>query len=142
MVGVVLVDVIGRALGKPLYGSQDITTMATTVLVFGPMALCDRLGGHIAVDLFERNFSARFNALIDITVAVFGAVIFAALAWATWASSELSVMLNLSTNLLYLPKAWFQWAMLAFSLVAALGLGLRAVELAISGRDVRTESDA
>jgi TRAP-type C4-dicarboxylate transport system permease small subunit len=106
------------------------------------MAQCDRLGGHIAVDLFERFFPAKLNYLIDIVVAIFGAAIFAALAWATWDSSQLSVMLNLSTNLLYLPKAWFQWAMVAFTLLASLGLALRAVELALTGRDIRSEKDA
>lgn len=81
---VVLIDVVGRAFGKPLYGGQDITTMATVILVFAPMALCDRLGGHISVDLFERYFPDGMNRLIDILVAVIGAIIFATLAWATW----------------------------------------------------------
>jgi len=142
VVVVVLIDVIGRAFGKPLYGSQDIAMMAMTVLVFAPMALCDRLGGHIAVDLFERYFPAKMNYLIDIVVAISGAVIFAALAWATWDSAQLSVMLNLSTNLLYLPKAWFQWGMIFFFSIAAFGLGLRALELSLTGRDIRTEKDA
>jgi TRAP-type C4-dicarboxylate transport system permease small subunit len=141
VVFVVLFDVIGRAFGSPLYGGQDITMMGMTVLVFAPMALCDRLGGHIAVDLFERYFPARMNYLIDIVVAIFGAVIFTVLAWATWDSSQLSVMLNLSTNLLYLPKAWFQWAMVFFLMLAAFGLALRALELALTGRDIRTEKD-
>ncbi len=139
IVVVVLIDVIGRAFGSPLYGGQDITTMATVILVFAPMALCDRLGGHISVDLFERYFPDGLNRAINICVALTGAVIFAALAWATWDSAKLSVMLNLSTNLLYLPKAWFQWAAIGFMSLAALGLALRALELAITGRDIRLE---
>ncbi|NNL18189.1 MAG: TRAP transporter small permease [Boseongicola sp.] len=139
---VVLIDVIGRAFGSPLYGGQDITTMGMTVLVFAPMAMCDRLGGHIAVDLFERYFPARMNRVIDVVVAIFGALIFSVLAWATWDSAQLSVMLNLSTNLLYLPKAWFQWGMIFFMLLAAFGLALRALELSLSGHDIRTENDA
>ena len=50
-VGVILVDVIGRSFGVPLYGSQDLISMSMVVLVFGAMALCDRQRGHIAVDL-------------------------------------------------------------------------------------------
>ena len=140
VVVVVLIDVIGRAFGKPLYGGQDITTMATVILVFAPMALCDRLGGHISVDLFERYFPDAMNRLIDICVATMGAVIFATQAWATWDSAKLSVMLNLSTNLLYLPKAWFQWASIGFLCLASLGLALRALELSITGRDIRKET--
>jgi TRAP-type C4-dicarboxylate transport system permease small subunit len=137
----ILIDVVGRAFGKPLYGSQDIVTMSMVILVFGGMALCDRQGGHIAVDLLEPRFSARLNWLIDIIVAVTGAVIFAFIAWAVWDSAKLSQMLNLSTNLLRLPKAWFQWALAGFSVLAALGLLLRAAELALSGRDVRREPE-
>jgi TRAP-type C4-dicarboxylate transport system permease small subunit len=137
----ILIDVLGRALGRPLYGSQDIVTMSMVVLVFGGMALCDRQGGHIAVDLLESRFSTRINRLIDIVVALMGAVIFVFIAWAVWDSAKLSQMLNLSTNLLRLPKAWFQWALAGFSVLAALGLLLRAAELALSGRDIRREPE-
>ena len=40
----ILYDVIGRALGSPLYGSQDLVTMTMIILVFGGMAICDRRG--------------------------------------------------------------------------------------------------
>lgn len=137
LMGVIVVDVIGRAFGSPLYGGHDIVTMFMVLIVFGAMALCDRNGGHIAVDLFERKYSRRLNHIIDIAVALAGVVIFVALAWATYDSAKISVMLNLSTNLLHLPKAWFQHALSLFCLVTAFGLLLRALELSLTGRDVR-----
>ena len=136
-VAVILIDVIGRAFGHPLYGSQDLITMVMVILVFGGMALCDRTGGHIAVDLFERRMPKVVNRVIDIFSAALGAVIFAFIAKATWDSALLSEMLNLSTNLLRLPKAWFQYALVGLSILTALGLALRALELTLSGRDVR-----
>ncbi len=136
-VGIILVDVIGRAFGKPLYGSQDLTTMAMVILVFGGMALCDRMGGHIAVDILERYFPDRLNRLIDAVSALLGAVIFVTLAWAVYDSAKISVMLNLSTNLLTLPKAWFQYAVCGFALLTAFGMTLRAIELTQGSRDVR-----
>lgn len=138
-VGVILVDVVGRALGAPLYGSQDITTMAMVILVFGGMAICDRRGGHIAVDLFEPYFPDIWNRITDILAALMGAIIFVTLAWAVNESAKLSDMLNLSTNLLRLPKSWFQNALSVFALVTAAAMLLRALELAISGRDTRKE---
>jgi TRAP-type C4-dicarboxylate transport system permease small subunit len=138
-VAVILVDVVGRAMGSPLYGSQDITTMGMVILVFGGMALCDRNGGHVAVDILESRFPPAMNRAIDIGSAVLGAVIFVFIAWAIVESAKLSVMLNLSTNLLRLPKAWFQWALAGFCILTALGMLLRAVELTVSGRDVRSE---
>ncbi len=138
-VAVILVDVIGRALGSPLYGSQDLITMTMVILVFGAMALCDRQGGHIAVDLLEHRFSTTLNRGINIVSAILGAVIFAFIAYAVLDSAKLSVMLNLSTNLLRLPKAWFQYALAGFAIMTAVGMALRAIELAWSGCDVHGE---
>ena len=141
-VAVILVDVIGRAFGHPLFGSQDLITMTMVILVFGGMALCDRQGGHIAVDLMEKRYSRSMNRAIDIVSALLGAVIFAFIAYAVFDSAKLSQMLNLSTNLLRLPKAWFQWGLSALSLLTAFGMMLRAIELTLSGRDVRHEWEA
>ena len=138
---VILVDVTGRFFGKPLFGSQDMITMAMVILVFGAMALCDRNGGHIAVDLLEPYFPRWLNRIIDIGAALLGALIFVFVAWAIWESAKLSVMLNLSTNLLRLPKAWFQWALCGFAILTALGMLLRALELTVSRRDLRRETD-
>ena len=138
-VAVILTDVIGRALGDPLYGSQDMITMTMVILVFGGMAMCDRDGGHIAVDIFEPRYPAWLNRFIDIFAATLGAIIFVFIAWAILESAKLSVMLNLSTNLLRLPKASFQWGLAGLSIVTALGMLLRAVELALSGRDIRSD---
>ena len=79
------------------------------------------------------------NRALDIGAALIGAVAFGLIAWTVFESSLLSQMLNLSTNLLRLPKAWFQWGVCAFSVLTCLGLLLRAGELALSGRDVRRE---
>jgi len=141
-VAVILVDVIGRAFGAPLFGSQDIVTMTLLVVVFGGMALCDRQGGHVAVDLLEHRFPAWLNRAIDIVSAVVGAAIFVMIAWTVWESAKLSQMLNLSTNLLQLPKAWFQWALCGFALMTAAGMTLRAAELVLSGRDLRDRAGA
>lgn len=139
LVGVIMVDVVGRFFGHPLFGSQDIITMGMSVLVFGGMALCDRRGGHIAVDLLEPRLPPAMNRVIDIGAALLGAAIFLLIAWSIYDSSRISQMLNLSTNLLRLPKAWFQWAVCGFSILTAAGLLLRAAELALQGRDVRKE---
>lgn len=135
-VGVILIDVVGRFFGRPIYGSQDLITMTMVVLVFGAMALCDRRGGNVSVDLLQRYFPAGVNHAIDVAAALLGAAIFVALAWAVWESAKLSVMLNLSTNLLTLPKAWFQWALCGFALITALGMGLRALDLMLNRRRV------
>ena len=135
-VGVILTDVVGRYFGSPLYGSQDLVTMGMAIVVFGGMAICDRHGGHIAVDLAERFYPDAMNRVIDVVAALLGAVIFGFIAWVMIDAAALSKMLNMSTNLLRLPRAWFQYALAGFSILTALGMLLRAVELTFARRDV------
>ncbi len=128
---VILIDVIGRYFGSPLRGAQDVTQMAMVVLVFGGMALCDRQGGHIAVDLFERSFPRWLVRLTDILAAALGALVFGLIAWNMWKAAGLSQMLNLSTNIIGLPKDWFQFFVVACSVITTFGMTLRAVSLSL-----------
>ncbi|KAA2314709.1 TRAP transporter small permease [Pseudooceanicola sediminis] len=137
----VLVDVIGRFFGAPLRGAQDFTQMGMVIIVFGGMALCDRLGGHVAVDIFESKFSRGMNHAFDIFAALLGAVIFLAIAYTVYDSSKLSQMLNLATNIVRLPKWYFQWALSLLAVITALGMVLRAVELMLAGPHARAQRE-
>ena len=129
---VILVDVVGRYFGHPLTGAQDISQMAMVVLVFGGMALCDKVGGHISVDLFENAMPRWMIRTGDIASALIGAAIFLGIAWTTLDSAALSKMLNLATNIIGLPKVWFQYFIVAASLITALGMLLRAIALILA----------
>lgn len=142
VVGVILVDVVGRYFGSPLWGAQDYSQMGMVIIVFGGMALCDKVGGQVAVDVFERAYPAFLNRAIDIVAAALGAVVFTIIAWAVYDSSKISLLLNLSTNIVNLPKAWFQWAVCALSLITALGMGLRAVELTLRRGEAAHHAEA
>ncbi|QOL79433.1 TRAP transporter small permease [Pseudooceanicola spongiae] len=137
----VLVDVIGRFFGAPLHGAQDFTQMGMVIIVFGGMALCDRLGGHVAVDIFESKFSVVMNHAFDIFAALLGAAIFLGIAYTVYDSSKLSQMLNLATNIVRLPKWYFQWALSVLAVITALGMVLRAVELMLAGPRARAERE-
>ncbi|PWE29133.1 TRAP transporter small permease [Pararhodobacter marinus] len=130
---VILIDVIGRYFGTPLRGAQDITQMGMVVLVFGGMALCDRLNGHIAVDLFERAFPTWLIRLTDILAAASGVAIFLGIAWNMWKSAAISQMLNLSTNIINLPKDWFQYFVVVCCVITAAGMLLRLISLLLGG---------
>ena len=80
----------------------------------------------------------RAPATLELAVT---AAIFALIAWSVIESASLSVMLNLKTNLLGLPKAWFQWALAAFSALTAIGMALRAAELALHRHDIRPHQE-
>jgi TRAP-type C4-dicarboxylate transport system permease small subunit len=131
---VILIDVIGRYFGLPLTGAQDISQMAMVIVVFGGMALCDKVGGHISVDLFESYMPNWMNRLGDIISALLGAVIFFGIAWTTWASvaQMRGFGIILKTNIIGLPFDWFKGAIIVMSLITALGMTLRAIGLILT----------
>lgn len=129
LMGVVVVDVIGRFFGSPLRGAQDIVKMTFIFIVFGGMAFCDRIGGHVAVDLFESKFPKRLNHGFSIFAALLGAVIFGLIAWQIWEASKISLMLNSATNILKLPRAPFQYCIIAFAILTSAAMLFKAVFL-------------
>jgi len=127
IMAVVVVDVIGRYFGAPLYGAQDIEQMTAVFVVFGGMAYCDRQGRHVAVNLLEPVFSRRINKFLTILGNALGMVVFGLIAWYVWEASKLALMLNMATNILQLPRAPFQYALIAFSGLTAAAMALRLV---------------
>lgn len=130
---VILVDIVGRFFGAPLAGAQDLTQMLMVIIVFGGMALCDRQGGHIRMDVFEEKLPPRLNRWLDVAAALLGAAIFAGIGWTMLESARISVMLNLATNIIHLPKAYFQWALAGCALLTAATMLARALRGVVTG---------
>lgn len=128
----ILADVVMRFFGAPIIGAQDLSQMAMTFVVFGGMALCDKIGGHVAVDILERSFPRWLNYLSNIISVFLGSAIFACLAWTIYESAKLSIMLNLATNIIRLPKQYFQWGISIFSAITAFAMFLRGIELILA----------
>ena len=131
--GVTAAEVVTRAYGAPLYGARDIVSMAGVFVVFGGMALAHRNGAHIAVDLLERRFSPRLNHMLTAAAHLLGALVFALIAWQLWVAVPLARMLNMATNLLYLPRAPFLMAMTALCVICMLSMLLRGVQHLLQG---------
>lgn len=135
IVATILVDVAGRNLmGAPLRGTQDLVQMALIVIIFGSVAMVDRKDANVAVDLLEHQFSPALNLVLTVTGRLTGALIFFGIAWTMVDSAAISAMLNLSTNILNIPKAPFQYIIAAFSVLAGVSMVLR-VMLILLGRD-------
>lgn len=131
--GSIAADVIGRAFGAPVYGARDVVSMAAVFVVFGGMALAHIKGAHVSVDLLERRFPPWLNRVLTPLGHLLGAGVFALIARELWKATELARMLNMSTNLLYLPRAPFLTAMAVLAAICAASMLLRAVETALDG---------
>ncbi|MCK2046247.1 TRAP transporter small permease [Chromohalobacter moromii] len=124
---VTLVDVTGRLFGFPLTGAQDLSEMTMVIVVFGGMALCDKQGGNIAVDIFEDKFPRKMNFCLDIAGWLIGCAIFTAIGYTMIGAAEMSELLNLSSNIIGIPKGPFQYAVSFFSFLTAFAMFARIV---------------
>lgn len=131
-VAVTLADVVGRLVGFPLTGAQDLSQMSMVIIVFGGMALCDKRGGNIAVDIFEDKFPRKMNHWLDIIGWLIGAAIFFAIAYTMVEAAALARLLNLSTNTIGLPKAPFQYILAGFAALTGFSMLVRSVARMLS----------
>lgn len=52
-------NVIGRKLGSPVWGYNDIVTLSMVTFSFLPVSAMQRIGGHIRMELLVRQLSGR-----------------------------------------------------------------------------------
>lgn len=79
-------EVIARyVFSSPLHGSVEIVSAYYMVgVVFLPLALIERVNGHIVVELLSKHFPQRAQEILIAVVSLASAMFFAAFAWQTW----------------------------------------------------------
>lgn len=85
----VAAEVLARnALSRPIPATNQIVSHYYMVLIaFLPLAWVERQGAMISVELTEGFMSPGMKRVSDFTVAVIAVLIYAALAWVTWADA-------------------------------------------------------
>jgi TRAP-type C4-dicarboxylate transport system permease small subunit len=128
VVSIILIDVLGRnLLGHPLSGAQDLSQTGMVLIVFGGMAVCDKLNANVSVDIFEHRFGDTLNHVLDSLGWLIGGALFIAIGVTMIDSAAISRLLNLSTNILSIPKAPLQYAVAGFSFLTAASMLSRLV---------------
>lgn len=127
MVGVA--DVAGRyLLNAPLSSAFELTGLSMVLVVFGGLASCGWVGGHVVVNVLEGVLSKPSGRLITALVHGIGAVLMLTIAWRSadvaldyFASGEVS-------NMLRAPLYPFVVAVAAGTLLYGLVLALQAIQ--------------
>ncbi len=58
-------NVVGRKLGMPVWGYNDLVTLSMVTFSFLPIAAMQRIGGHIRMELLVRQLSGRTLWLME-----------------------------------------------------------------------------
>ncbi|MDH3264251.1 MAG: TRAP transporter small permease [Paracoccaceae bacterium] len=128
------IDVVTRNLfGRPIPATNEIVSRYYMVLIaFLPLAWVERGRAMISVEVLDAVMSRPFRRVSDTAVAALAAVIYAAIAWVTWADAVKNWRIGSFVDVLgrevpvwptyFLPPAGF--------LLAAAVTALRAVQVA------------
>jgi TRAP-type C4-dicarboxylate transport system permease small subunit len=112
------------------------------VVAFLPLAWLETQNGMISVELFERALGPRARRASDVLVALFSALVYAVLAWATLRSALGHFRVGTFVEFTdYRMPVWHSYFLppLGFALAASACL-LKAVEYAVRpGRETRPE---
>jgi len=81
MMLVTCVDVIFRALGRPIFGAVEIVSFMATMVLACAMPQTEREKGHVGVDLFIRKASPRTQALVDACTSLTSTILFGLVSW-------------------------------------------------------------
>lgn len=118
-----VVDVFMRyVFNQPFRGSLEVTEFAMALIVFFGIAYCGWLGGHVAVDIFERPLENPKLRFVPIVLTFVSAVLFLAIAWLT-AGEALATSQRISNMM-----RWPHWP---FQAVVALGAAMYGIVLLI-----------
>ena len=122
MVYTVLDVILRYVFNRPFSGSLELTEFAMSMIVFLGIAYCGWLGGHVAVDIFERPLDHPRLRFVPVLLTFISAVLFAAIAWLT-AAEALTSMHRISNMM-----RWPHWP---FQLTVAFGSAMYAIVLVV-----------
>jgi len=100
-------DVVGRALGHPIFGSVEIVGYMATLAVVMAMPYTHQVQGHIGVEILVRLLSEKTQTIIDICTGIISLILFAVISWrmvvyahTMQKSGEVSMNLELPENVI------------------------------------------
>ncbi|MBW1778762.1 MAG: TRAP transporter small permease [Deltaproteobacteria bacterium] len=106
------VDVVGRKLGHPIFGSVELVGFMATLAAALALPYTHHVQGHIGVEIVVKNFSERTQKTFDFFTNILGLVFFSLVTWRMFvyagtirASGEVSISLKFPEYLIILAVA-------------------------------------
>ncbi len=121
-------DVVLRyGFNRPFSGSWELTEFSMALIVFLAIPYCGWVGGHIAVDLFEKYLDRPGLRFIPPLIAFLGCAVFLLIAWRS-AISAIAAIQQVS-NMLRIPHYPFRLTVSFCSLLFAIVLFIQGIKL-------------
>lgn len=124
------VDVVGRKLGHPVFGSVELVGFMATLAAALALPYTHQMKGHIGVEIVVRNFSEKTQTVIDICTNLISLVFFALVTWrmAVYAntihqSGQVSISLKFPEHLIIYAVA-FCFLVFVLTLVEDIATGV------------------
>ncbi len=106
------VDVVGRKLGHPIFGSVELVGFMATLAAALALPYTHHVQGHIGVEIVVKNFSERTQKTFDLFTNILALVFFSLVTWRMFvyagtirASGEVSISLKFPEHLIILAVA-------------------------------------
>jgi C4-dicarboxylate transporter DctQ subunit len=81
----VMIDVMGRAVGASLLFAEEVSRYLLIATVYLGLAHTQRMGRHIEINLLTRKLSSKTRKIVDFTALVLALIL---VAWLTWVTVE------------------------------------------------------
>jgi|SaaInl7_200m_RNA_FD_contig_61_84268_length_747_multi_5_in_0_out_0_1 TRAP-type C4-dicarboxylate transport system permease small subunit len=81
MMGLVFVNVVLRAVWKPILGTYEFTGFLAAITITFALAHCASKKGHIAITLIADLFPLRVQAIFDSLIAILSTALYAVISW-------------------------------------------------------------
>jgi TRAP-type C4-dicarboxylate transport system permease small subunit len=81
MLLILIVNILGRKLWKPIYGTFDYVSFICAILVAFSIPYCALKKGHTQVELVLEHFSQRVQGIIDAFTGILSLGIFSLITW-------------------------------------------------------------
>ncbi|ASP36117.1 TRAP transporter small permease subunit [Labrenzia sp. VG12] len=96
-------QVVGRIFNAPVPGFIDITEQAMAIFAFAGVAYCQRVGGHIRMEIVLGKLSGRTLYIFEMIGVILIAFTVALLVWGSWYHFERALNIGDSTMDIRLP---------------------------------------
>ena len=122
----VVADVsLRRLFNAPIEGTNDLASLAFSIIVFFPLALCALNNGHVELDLITKRLPKTAQRILEVIMVFLTTVILGVVSWRLPVQGAILQAANRSTTILEIPLYPFVYLATIGSIILTLAFFIR-----------------